>query len=209
MLLNARVLPRLNRSVYILCPSHDMITQCITFVVSAFGTTSMAIASTLFYLAKNKDWQNRCHMEARQLLTQGAMDFSALKRLSVINMCLKEALRLNPSVSWTKSKSHYDPRTCWRDDFTRTLKLPIVLIHERHRTFFFFFFLLVPPTRVFVVTLCSSCMIILVNITTNTSWWSASSHPTRTVLIRRFLVLSEIFNVPPRSTALFSTPAHS
>ena len=73
--------------------------QAITFVAASFGTTSMAAAIALYYLAQHKEWQDRCYAEARQVLSQGGdLDLAAVKRLNVIDMCFKESQRLTPSV---------------------------------------------------------------------------------------------------------------
>lgn len=75
-----------------------IIGQCNTFIAAGFGTTTTAIGFTLYCLAQNKEWQNKCAEEAKQLMSESTLDLASLKKLKYISMCFKEANRLYPPV---------------------------------------------------------------------------------------------------------------
>jgi cytochrome P450 family 4 len=71
-----------------------------TFTFEAHDTTGMALAFTLMLLAENKDVQQTARQEVRDLFRAkgGQLNSTDLQDLNYVERCIKESLRLYPSV---------------------------------------------------------------------------------------------------------------
>ncbi|XP_033216696.1 cytochrome P450 4C1-like [Belonocnema kinseyi] len=71
-----------------------------TFVFEGHDTTAMGLCFTLLLLAENKKIQEIARTEIYEILTEsdGKMGMTEINRLNYLDRCIKEALRLFPSV---------------------------------------------------------------------------------------------------------------
>uniref|UniRef100_UPI003B63730A cytochrome P450 4C1-like n=1 Tax=Odontomachus brunneus TaxID=486640 RepID=UPI003B63730A len=78
----------------------DIREEVDTFMFEGHDTTSIAICFTLLLLAEHKDIQNRVREEVNTVMKEceGKLTMTSLQNLSYLDRCLKEALRLYPSV---------------------------------------------------------------------------------------------------------------
>ncbi|XP_025266468.1 cytochrome P450 4C1-like isoform X1 [Camponotus floridanus] len=78
----------------------DIREEVDTFMFEAHDTTSMAIIFTLLLLAEHKDIQERVRVEVDNVMQEdkGKLNMRSLQNLSYLERCIKEALRLYPSV---------------------------------------------------------------------------------------------------------------
>ncbi|XP_063985606.1 probable cytochrome P450 4aa1 [Diachasmimorpha longicaudata] len=78
----------------------DVRNECCTFMLAGQDSVGSALALTLFMLAKHKKWQERCHEELTRIFGEGQRDpeVSDLREMRCLEMCIKETLRLYPSV---------------------------------------------------------------------------------------------------------------
>jgi cytochrome P450 len=76
----------------------------LTVMFGAFDTTSAAMASMAYLLAKHPEWQERLRAEARQI-PLGELDASAMKGLRELDWAWKETLRLMPVASAVPRRS--------------------------------------------------------------------------------------------------------
>ncbi|XP_032682980.1 cytochrome P450 4C1-like [Odontomachus brunneus] len=78
----------------------DIREEVDTFMFEGHDTTSMAICFTLLLLAEHKDIQDRVREEVKTVMQQceGTLTMTSLQNLSYLERCLKESLRLYPSV---------------------------------------------------------------------------------------------------------------
>ncbi|XP_025262037.1 cytochrome P450 4C1 isoform X2 [Camponotus floridanus] len=78
----------------------DIREEVDTFMFEAHDTTSMAIIFTLLLLAEHKDIQERVRFEVDNVMQENGekLNMRALQNLSYLERCIKEALRLYPSV---------------------------------------------------------------------------------------------------------------
>ncbi|XP_036143835.1 cytochrome P450 4C1 [Monomorium pharaonis] len=78
----------------------DIREEVDTFVFEGHDTTSMAICFTLCLLAEHEDIQNRVREEVDTIMkeNQGNLTIKSLQDLRYLERCIKEALRLYPSV---------------------------------------------------------------------------------------------------------------
>ncbi|XP_052864853.1 probable cytochrome P450 4aa1 [Anopheles cruzii] len=89
----------------------DIIDEACTFMLAGQDSVGAAIAFTLFLLARHQEHQARCYEEIRQQL-DGAKMPSALniRNLRYLEACIKESLRLYPSVPMMARKIGEDVR---------------------------------------------------------------------------------------------------
>ncbi|KYN04056.1 PREDICTED: probable cytochrome P450 4aa1 [Cyphomyrmex costatus] len=79
----------------------DIIEECCTFMLAGQDSVGTATAITLFLLANNSKWQERCVAELHEIFSDDdkrSPTMQDLKRMKCLDMCIKESLRLYPSV---------------------------------------------------------------------------------------------------------------
>ncbi|XP_058800775.1 cytochrome P450 4C1-like [Phymastichus coffea] len=71
-----------------------------TFMFEGHDTSAMGICFALLLLAEHKDVQERARAEVNQVLSEssGAISVTTIQRLNYLDRCVKESLRLYPSV---------------------------------------------------------------------------------------------------------------
>ncbi|XP_033230875.1 cytochrome P450 4C1-like [Belonocnema kinseyi] len=81
-----------------------------TFIFEGHDTTSMAICFTLLMLAENEDVQERARKEVDMVLDEndGKIGSVELQRLNYLEQCIRETLRLYPSVPLISRVLHED-----------------------------------------------------------------------------------------------------
>ncbi|XP_025262283.1 cytochrome P450 4C1-like isoform X2 [Camponotus floridanus] len=85
----------------------DIREEVDTFVFAGHDTTATGIMFALLLLAEHKDIQERVRAEVDTVMQEngGKLNTKSLQNLSYLDRCLKEALRLYPSVSWILRKT--------------------------------------------------------------------------------------------------------
>ncbi|XP_066591403.1 probable cytochrome P450 4aa1 isoform X2 [Prorops nasuta] len=78
----------------------DIIEECCTFMLAGQDSVGTASAMTLFLLAKHQNWQNKCKQEINAILEDHSKSPSIrdFREMKILEMCIKEAMRLYPSV---------------------------------------------------------------------------------------------------------------
>lgn len=79
----------------------DIINECCTFMLAGQDSVGTATAMTLFLLANHPRWMERCVDEINELFESDPdrpPTYQDLKAMRNLEMCIKEALRLYPSV---------------------------------------------------------------------------------------------------------------
>ena len=78
----------------------DIINECCTFMLAGQDSVGTATAMTLFLLANHQYWQEKCREELDEIFgnSDRTANMQDLKMMRNIEMCIKEALRLYPSV---------------------------------------------------------------------------------------------------------------
>ncbi|XP_032666496.1 cytochrome P450 4C1-like [Odontomachus brunneus] len=78
----------------------DIREEVDTFMFEGHDTTSLSICFTLLLLAEHKDIQDRVREEVNTVMKEceGKLTMTSLQNLSYLERCLKESLRLYPSV---------------------------------------------------------------------------------------------------------------
>ncbi|KAL6420177.1 hypothetical protein ACFW04_012265 [Cataglyphis niger] len=78
----------------------DIREEVDTFMFEGHDTTAMGITFALLLLAEHKDIQERVRIEVENAMqeSEGKLTMRSLQNLSYLERCLKEALRLYPSV---------------------------------------------------------------------------------------------------------------
>ncbi|KAH8327036.1 hypothetical protein KR074_001066, partial [Drosophila pseudoananassae] len=78
----------------------DIVNEACTFMLAGQDSVGAAVAFTLFLLAQNPDCQEKCHQELEQIFdtSNRAPSMGDLREMRYMEMCIKEALRLYPSV---------------------------------------------------------------------------------------------------------------
>lgn len=78
----------------------DIIEECCTFMLAGQDSVGTATAMTLFLLANNPDWQEKCVAELNEIFGDDKRPptMQDLKEMKCLDMCIKESLRLYPSV---------------------------------------------------------------------------------------------------------------
>lgn len=78
----------------------DIAEECCTFMLAGQESVATAIAMTLFLLANNPEWQERCVAELKEIFSDDIRSptMQDLKEMKCLDMCIKESLRLYPSA---------------------------------------------------------------------------------------------------------------
>ncbi|XP_025989080.1 probable cytochrome P450 4aa1 isoform X2 [Solenopsis invicta] len=78
----------------------DIIEECCTFMLAGQDSVGTATAMTLFLLANNPKWQERCVKEFNEIFGKDKRSptIQDLTEMKCLDMCIKESLRLYPSV---------------------------------------------------------------------------------------------------------------
>ncbi|EFN63653.1 Cytochrome P450 4C1 [Camponotus floridanus] len=78
----------------------DIREEVDTFMFEGHDTTAAGIMYTLLLLAEHRDIQERVRIEIDNVMqeNEGKLNMSSLQNLSYLERCIKEALRLYPSV---------------------------------------------------------------------------------------------------------------
>lgn len=78
----------------------DIVEECCTFMLAGQDSVGTATAMTMFLLANHPEWQEKCIEELDAIFdTNSRMPtMKDLKEMKCLEMCIKEALRLYPSV---------------------------------------------------------------------------------------------------------------
>lgn len=78
----------------------DIIEECCTFMLAGQDSVGTATAMTLFLLANNSKWQERCVAELNEIFgnDKRSPTMQDLGQMKCLDMCIKESLRLYPSV---------------------------------------------------------------------------------------------------------------
>ncbi len=71
----------------------DIVNHMIFLLMAAHDTSTITMTSMAYYLAKNPEWQDRCHEESLALGTE-AVAYDDLDRLVALDLVMKESLRL-------------------------------------------------------------------------------------------------------------------
>uniref|UniRef100_UPI003B642336 cytochrome P450 4C1-like n=1 Tax=Monomorium pharaonis TaxID=307658 RepID=UPI003B642336 len=79
----------------------DIREEVDTFMFEGHDTVAMSLTYTILLLAEHKDVQERVRSEVRKVMNEngGKLTLTALNNLLYLERCLKESLRLYPSVS--------------------------------------------------------------------------------------------------------------
>lgn len=79
---------------------HDVIEECCTFMLAGMESVSTSTTLTLFLLASNPKWQERCIAELDEIFGDDSRlpTMQDLKEMKCLEMCIKESLRLYPSI---------------------------------------------------------------------------------------------------------------
>ncbi|KAL7737593.1 hypothetical protein ACLKA6_007707 [Drosophila palustris] len=78
----------------------DIVNEACTFMLAGQDSVGAAVAFTIFLLAQNAECQEQCHEELERIFEHSnrAPTMSDLREMRYLEMCIKEALRLYPSV---------------------------------------------------------------------------------------------------------------
>ncbi|XP_030387659.1 probable cytochrome P450 4aa1 [Scaptodrosophila lebanonensis] len=78
----------------------DIVNEACTFMLAGQDSVGAAVAFTIFLLAQNSECQEKCHEEIVRIFeySNRAPTMSDLREMRYMEMCIKEALRLYPSV---------------------------------------------------------------------------------------------------------------
>ncbi|XP_062966831.1 cytochrome P450 4F2-like [Cynocephalus volans] len=79
----------------------DIRAEADTFMFEGHDTTASGLSWVLYNLAKHPEYQERCRQEVRELLRDREpkeIEWDDLAELPFLTMCIKESLRLHPSV---------------------------------------------------------------------------------------------------------------
>ena len=92
----------------------DIINECCTFMLAGQDSVGTATAMTLFLLAKHAEWQDKCVEELDRIFEGDARSptMQDLKAMRKLEWCIKEALRLYPSVPLFARTLGEDVKVC-------------------------------------------------------------------------------------------------
>lgn len=78
----------------------DIVEECCTFMLAGQDSVGTATAITIFLLANHPEWQNKCIEEIDEIFNGDTRfpTINDLKEMKCLEMCIKESLRLYPSV---------------------------------------------------------------------------------------------------------------
>lgn len=104
-----------------------------TFMFRGHDTTAMSITFTIMLLAEHKEIQDRARAEVKEVLDAngGKMSMSALQNLPYLERCIKESLRLFPSVPFISRSPEKDLKLSnYTVPADTTIHLHIVDVHR-------------------------------------------------------------------------------
>nr|ALD15914.1 cytochrome P450 [Dendroctonus armandi] len=79
----------------------DVVNEAVTFMLAGQDSVATGVATCLFYLAKHQEEQRRVHEEIEAILRDSdsqALKLEHVKKMYYLEQCVKETLRLAPSV---------------------------------------------------------------------------------------------------------------
>lgn len=81
-----------------------------TFMFEGHDTTAMALCFTLMLLAEHKEIQDRARIEVDEVFSQcdGKLSIGTIQQLTYLDRCIKESLRLYPSVHFISRELYED-----------------------------------------------------------------------------------------------------
>ncbi|KAL5287880.1 hypothetical protein ACFFRR_008621 [Megaselia abdita] len=91
---------------------NDIVNEACTFMLAGQDSVGAAVAFCIFLLAQNQDCQKRCVDEMEEIF-QGdnrSVTMQDLKEMRYLEMCIKETLRLYPSVPMLARKTGEETR---------------------------------------------------------------------------------------------------
>ncbi|XP_063697452.1 probable cytochrome P450 4aa1 [Culicoides brevitarsis] len=81
---------------------NDIIDEACTMMLAGQDSTGSALAFLMYYLAENEDFQQKCFLEVEKIFKEKSFDESLtltdLNNMRFLEMCIKETLRLQPSI---------------------------------------------------------------------------------------------------------------
>ncbi|KAK2585541.1 hypothetical protein KPH14_010183 [Odynerus spinipes] len=98
---------------YLQFTDKDIVDECGTFMLAGMESVSTSTAITLFLLANHKEWQEKCVDELNEILNDDDAAFvstKALKEMKCLEMCIKESLRLYPSIPLISRRLNEDEK---------------------------------------------------------------------------------------------------
>ncbi|MDY0006865.1 MAG: cytochrome P450 [Spongiibacteraceae bacterium] len=75
----------------------DIVQHAAFLLFAAHDTTTSLLSHMVMHLAQNQDWQQRLREEC-QALDKPALEYEDLEKLTLMDYCIQETLRLHPSV---------------------------------------------------------------------------------------------------------------
>jgi cytochrome P450 len=85
----------------------DVVNHMIFLMMAAHDTSTIATSALVYYLGKNREWQDRVRAESLALGDE-PLTVSALERLPALDLVLKESMRLVAPVPWMVRKTVKD-----------------------------------------------------------------------------------------------------
>ncbi|XP_011163239.2 probable cytochrome P450 4aa1 [Solenopsis invicta] len=78
----------------------EIIEECRTFMLAGQASVATSTAITLFYLVRNLKWQKKCIEEINEIFGEDRRSplKEDLTKMKNLEMCIKESLRLYPTV---------------------------------------------------------------------------------------------------------------
>ncbi|KAJ8924674.1 hypothetical protein NQ315_000825 [Exocentrus adspersus] len=76
----------------------DIINEAVTFMLAGQDSVGAAVAFTLYYVAKHEEVQSRIAKELEEVLESDRPTVTELCNMKYLQQCIKESLRLAPSV---------------------------------------------------------------------------------------------------------------
>ena len=86
----------------------EVIDNCILFLIAGFDTTASALTNLAYFLLKNPSVQENIINELNEKFNGIEPDFDNFNKLVYLKACIKESLRLEPSVARIERKSVCD-----------------------------------------------------------------------------------------------------
>ncbi|CAH1253372.1 CYP3A43 [Branchiostoma lanceolatum] len=92
----------------------DVVANGIGFFSGAFDTVSITMSFTLYHLAMDQEIQDKARQEINEIVgNEGKLDYEAVQKMSYIEMCIMETLRLYPLVAYITRVTNEDARLKW------------------------------------------------------------------------------------------------
>ncbi|KAL3207273.1 hypothetical protein MRX96_052704, partial [Rhipicephalus microplus] len=109
----------------------EITAQGVVFFIAGVESVSIALTVTAYYLALNRDSQDRVIAEVDKALAKGELTYDSLQEMQYLDACIKEAMRLctPDSISFrvcteetTVAGIHFKPGMC--------VDIPLAGIHH-------------------------------------------------------------------------------